>query len=788
MTGTPEAPPPGTALLSTRAPASPLTPMVTAPMTVERAPVASGGPAAMAVGVNDTLRKAGLVRGLRLLRRANQDGGFDCPGCAWPNSDRPDTFAVCESGVRAIVDGLGQRRAGPQLFSTYTIPELARRSDHWLNAQGRLTHPLIRRPDANGYVEIGWDEAIETIAAALRPDRLSDPARALFYSSARISNEAAFCWQLLARETGTNNLPSSSHLCHEASRVALTEVLGTRRSPVTLADFEAAEAIFVFGQNPGSNHPRMLEALRAAKLRGAKIVAVNPLREVGLLRYSDPKRVREWLGDGIELADLLLPVQVGGDLALIEGLTKAVLEADAVDRAFVDAHTEGFAALAAQIQARSWADIVAQSGVEEDQLRAAAEIYARSKATIACWGVGLTQHRAGVDTIEQLLSLLLLRGNVGKPGAGPLAVLGHSNSAGCWTMAVDPRPSEAVLAGLAQATGVQMPSAPGHDVSAALAAMRAGQVDVLLGLGGNLLSAGPDTEAIAEGLRRCRLSVHIATKLNRSHLITGETGLLLPCLTRPERHLGADDRPQWSSFEDACGGVRASQGTEPPIGAGVLAEPDIIARIAAAARPDSPIAWPSLARDHGRIRALIAAALPDCERVFAELGPGRAQTVDSPARARRFNTATGRARLTTSATASAPSLPEGALLLTTVRAHDQHNTSVYWLGDRERGVHGYRRLVLMNLDDMQRLEIEPYEQVDLISHYEGVERRAPKWVAIPHHVRPGCLAAYFPEANVLVPGDCVDPRSGTPSFKSVVVTIERTGSIAREREVKEEGQ
>jgi molybdopterin-dependent oxidoreductase alpha subunit len=446
------------ALLRTRADASPLGPMVTAPLSVERVPTASGGPAALAVAVNDVLRKVGVRKGLRVLGAVNRAGGFDCPGCAWPSSPQSPRFAVCESGARAIVDELTTRVAGPQLFATYTIPELSRRTDHWLGTQGRLTHPMIRRADANGYAPISWAEAIALIGDELRTlDASVQQDRAVFYSSARISNEAAFCLQLLARELGTNNLASSSQLCHEASRVAMQGVLGSSRSPVGLADFAHAEAIFVFGQNPGSNHPRMLEALRDAKLRGAKIVAINPLRELGLLRVRDPRRLRDWLGEGTEIADLHVPVRIAGDLALLEGMTKAVLEADAVAHEFIDAHTEGFTELARTISARSWADIVERSGVDEAQIRAAAEIYIRSNATIACWGVGLTQHRAGVETVEALLNWLLLRGNLGKPGAGPLAVLGHSNTAGCWTMGVDPRPSAALLDALEHATGLKMP-------------------------------------------------------------------------------------------------------------------------------------------------------------------------------------------------------------------------------------------------------------------------------------------------------------------------------------------
>lgn len=757
------------ALLRTRALANPLTPMLTAPLSVERVPTASGGLPALTVAINDTMRKLGLVRGLRLLAQANQPDGFACPGCAWPEPTTPTRWAVCESGVRAIVDNFGERTAGPQLFATYTIPELSRRSDHWLASQGRLTTPMIRRADANGYAPISWDEALALVAASLR--ELSQPDRAVFYASARVSNEAAFLLQLLARSCGTNNLMSSSQLCHAGSRVAMQSVLGCTRSPIELADFDAAEAIFVFGLNPGSNHPRMLDSLRAAKQRGAKIVAINPLRELGLVRVRDPKRAREWFGAGQDIADLSLRVRVAGDLALLAGLCKATIEADAIDHEFIAAHTEGFAALAEQLAARSWADITAQSGLDEAEIRAAADIYMRSRATIACWGVGLTQHRHGVETIEALLSWLLLRGNVGKVGAGPLAVLGHANTAGCWTMGVDPNPSAAWLDALAHTTGIEPPRAPGLGFGDALAAMRRGEVDVLLSLGGNLLSAAPDTEAAADSLRRCKLTVHLATKLNRAHLITGETGLLLPVLARGERELGIDG-PQASSFEDATGGVRLSCGRAAPIADELLSEVEILARIGAAAWPQARVEWPTLARDHQRIRTLIA-SLPECEG-FAALAPGSPLRLPSPARTRRFTHPSGKAALRVADSPVAP-LPDGALWLTTVRSHDQHNSTVYSVGDRERGLIGYRRVLLMNLDDMRRLDIEPYTQVDLTSVFDHDTRHAPRWVAIPHHVRAGCVAAYWPEANVLVPARAIDPRSGTPGYKSIGVTIAPSG-------------
>jgi molybdopterin-dependent oxidoreductase alpha subunit len=726
--------------------ASAIPPLVTAPLTVERPPRSSGGPAAARASIDDILRKPGALRGLRLLRALNQEWGFVCPGCAWPTPERRARFELCESGTRALADEATPRQAGARLFETYTIPELARRSDFWLGGQGRLSEPMIRRADQSGYQPIAWADAIALIGSALA--ELPDPRRAVFYSSARIANESAFCLQLLARALGTNNLASSSQLCHEASRVALREVLGDPRACVSLTDFAHAEAIFVCGSNPGSNHPRMIAALLEAKRRGAKIVAINPLREASLLRA---RRVGEWFGEGSEIADLLLPVHAGGDLAAIVGISKAVLEADAVAREFVAAHTNTFEQFEAAVARWSWAEIVEHSGLDETAIRAAADIYVRSNATIACWGVGLTQHREGVATVSQLLGLLLLRGNIGKPGAGPLALLGHSNTRGCWAMGVEPELDDATHERLAAATGLAIPREPGLDVVGAIAAMHRGEVDVFMSLGGNLLSAGPDTEHVAAALRRCKLTVHIATKLNRSHLITGETALLLPCLARSEIDPGGS-----VSFEDMTGTVRASTGTSPPISASLRSEVGILAAIGAAARP-AALDWAALGSNHERVRELIAAALPERQEPRATTASFAIPPAPGPRR------------------------PAGEFLLTTVRSHDQHNSTIYSLGDRERGIHGYRRVVLMNLADIKRLGIEPFEQVDLMSSFgdrklslrpgDRAELLAPKWVVIPHHIREGTLAAYWPEANALVPTGHLDPRTGTPAYKSVPVRV-----------------
>jgi molybdopterin-dependent oxidoreductase alpha subunit len=741
-------------LIASRGLASALPPLVTAPLSVTRPPRASGGPAGALVAIDDTLRKPGLVRGLRLLRSVNQPGGFVCPGCAWPTPERRASFEVCERGVRAIADETSIRRAGPRLFETYTIPELSTRSDHWLSGQGRLTDPMIRRPSDNSYSPITWDDALELVAEALR--ELPDPDRAVFYGSAKLANEAAFTLQLLARALGTNNLASSSQLDHEASRIALAEVLGDERVSVGLGDFDHAEAIFVFGSNPGSSHPRMLASLRAAKARGAKIVAVNPMREACLLKTRSLRSAREWIADGPESVDLLVPVRVGGDLALIVGIAKATLEAGAVDRAFVDARTEGWAAYAAGLAAWSWAAVCERSGLSEEQIRAAASIYASSKATILCWGLGLTQHRAGVDTVEQLLALLLMRGNLDKPGAGPLALLEHSNTRGCWTVGLRPTLAPEVAERMAAATGLELPSTPGLDVVGALAAMRRGEVDVFMAFGGNLLSAGPDTEDVATAMRQCKLSVHVGTKLDRGQLITGETALILPSLARSEI-----DQDRWVSVEDMTGVVRRSAGRVAPASPALRSEVEIIAAIGARTVPDA-VDWEGLGRDYDRVRALIDAAVPS---------EGREALARTGSVTRRPANAPAHARLPAPPAPAATESGQPELLLTIVRSHDQHDSTIYAHGDRERGIKGYRRIVFVNIADLERLGIEAFDQIDLTSEFDGTRRVAKRWVAVPHHITAGTLAAYWPEANALVPTGWVDPRSNTPAFKSVPVTV-----------------
>ncbi|NVB42611.1 molybdopterin-dependent oxidoreductase [Pseudenhygromyxa sp. WMMC2535] len=744
---------PGAALPATLPSAQ--NPLVTAPMTVERPPDAAAGFPGLAVAANDALRKLGPVRGLRLFHQANQATGFDCPGCAWPTPDHPRRLELCESGARAVADEGGQRRATANFFATYTLRELGQRSDQWLAGQGRLTEPMIHLPGTPGYVPISWEDAIARVAEALRG--LERPSQAAFYASGRSSNEAAFLLGLLARRLGTNNLAHCANLCHDASRIALREQLGVERATVGLADFERCEAVLCFGHNPGSNHPRMLDSLRMAKARGAKLIAINPLLETGLRRVKDLRRRSDWFGPGEALCDLYLQIRPGTDAFVIAALIKGTIEAGAVAREFVDAHTTGYEALATKIEDLSWAQLSAGCGCPEEDLRAAAAVFAGSRATIASWGTGLTQHEHGVDTLRALLGALLLRGSVGRPGAGALPLMGHSNVVGSTRVGVDHRPSATLLDALEAGLGFAPPREPGHDVGGALAAMLAGEVRVLFGLGGNLLSAAPDTERAAEALRRCALTVHVSTKLNRGHLITGETALILPCLSRSEleRQQGG---PALLSFEGLDGRTKLGRGHATPASPQLRGEPRILAELGAACFPDDPhVDWPALASDYGQIRTLI-------ERCVGDPAPLPETLPLAPARLQL-------------ALPEAPTLDDDQLLLTTLRSHDQHNSVIYAPGDRLRGIEGYRRLIMINLGDLEQLGLEPYDQVDLISEHDGRRRVAERWVAVPHHVPPGCCAAYFPEANVLVPLERRDPHSGTPASKSVVIRVRKSAPL-----------
>jgi molybdopterin-dependent oxidoreductase alpha subunit len=735
-----------------------------------KTPKAAGGAPSIIAAVKAISEGMGLVRGVRTMLKVNQTGGVDCPGCAWPEPDRERShFEFCENGAKHIADEATTKRVTPEFFQQWSVAELLQQSDQWLNAQGRLTHPMLLHRDASHYEPIGWDDAFELLAGEL--NSLNYPDQAIFYTSGRTSNEAAFLYQLFVRQFGTNNLPDCSNMCHESSGAALGETIGVGKGTVTLEDFDHAQAIFVIGQNPGTNHPRMLASLESARRRGCKLVHINPLPEVGMTRFKHPQDVLGLLGSGTELANLFLQVRINGDVALLKGIAKAVLaREDALDQDFIAQHTTGFDEFSSALQAVSWNEIVEQSGVSKEKIEQAAQIFAESERTIFCWAMGLTQHRNAVANIQEIVNLMLLRGQIGKPGAGLCPVRGHSNVQGDRTVGIWERPTEVFLDRLGEAFDFEPPRNHGFDTVRAIQAMHEGQGKVFFALGGNFLSATPDTDFTAAALRRCRLTAHVSTKLNRSHLITGERALILPCLGRTEIDVQAD-KPQFVTTENSMGVVQISRGRLEPASTELLSEPQIVARLARETLEHrTTVDWEELANDYDKIRDVIERVIPGFDDYNRRVREPGGFYLPNAARNRVFNTKTGKAQFTVH------ELPEhdlgpGQFLMMTIRSHDQFNTSVYTENDRYRGISDGRRVVFLNEADIAAAGLRAQQVVDLVSHFEGEERIARRFVVVPYDIPRRCAATYFPEANVLVPVRNVALKSNTPVSKSVVISI-----------------
>ena len=733
-------------------------------------PKAAGGVPAIITAVKTISEEMGLVRGVRTLLKVNQTGGVDCPGCAWPEPDRERShFEFCENGAKHVADEATTKRVTPEFFQQWSVAELLEQSDQWLNAQGRLTHPMLLHRDATHYEPISWDDAFELLAGEL--NSLNYPDQAIFYTSGRTSNEAAFLYQLFVRQFGTNNLPDCSNMCHESSGSALSETVGVGKGTVTLEDFEEAQAIFVIGQNPGTNHPRMLTSLERAKRRGCKLVHINPLPEVGMTRFKHPQDVLGLLGSGTILADLFLQVRINGDVALLKGITKAVLaHKHSLDRDFIAQHTTGFDEFVSALQAVSWSEIVEQSGVDREKIENAAQIFVESERTIVCWAMGLTQHRNAVANIQEIVNLMLLRGQLGKPGAGLCPVRGHSNVQGDRTVGIWERPTEAFLDKLGETFDFEPPRNHGFDTVRAIHAMHEGQGKVFFALGGNFLSATPDTDFTAAALRRCRLTAHVSTKLNRSHLITGDRALILPCLGRTEIDQQATG-PQFVTTENSMGVVQVSRGSLRPASEELLSEPQIVARLSRATLEHrTTVNWEELANDYDKIRDAIERVIPgfdDYNRRVRERGGFH---LPNAARNRVFNTKSGKAQFTVHELPKHDLGPDQFLMMT-IRSHDQFNTSVYTENDRYRGISDGRRVVFLNGEDIAAAGLKAQQVVDLVSHFEGEERIARAFIVVPYDIPRRCAATYFPEANVLVPVRHVALKSNTPVSKSVVISI-----------------
>jgi molybdopterin-dependent oxidoreductase alpha subunit len=731
---------------------------------------AAGGVPAIVAAVKSISDEMGLVRGVRTLLQVNQTGGVDCPGCAWPEPDRKRShFEFCENGAKHVADEATTKRVTPEFFQKWSVAELAEQSDQWLNAQGRLTHPMLLRRDATHYEPVSWEDAFELLAAEL--NSLNYPDQAIFYTSGRTSNEAAFLYQLFVRQFGTNNLPDCSNMCHESSGSALSETIGVGKGTVTLEDFDKAQAIFVIGQNPGTNHPRMLTALEHAKRNGCKLVHINPLPEVGMTRFKHPQHVLGLLGSGTKLADLFLQVRINGDVALLKGISKAVLAREgALDRDFIDSYTDGFESFASALQSVSWDEIVEQSGVARELIEQAAQVFVASERTIVCWAMGLTQHRNAVANIQEIVNLMLMRGQVGKPGSGLCPVRGHSNVQGDRTVGIWERPTESFLDRLGEAFDFEPPRNHGFDTVRAIQAMHDGQAKIFFALGGNFLSATPDTDFTAAALRRCRLTAHVSTKLNRSHVITADRALILPCLGRTEIDVQAR-RPQFVTTENSMGVVQVSRGSLAPASEELLSEPQIVARLARATfEHRTTVNWEELAGDYDKIRDAIQRVVPGFDDYNARVREPGGFYLPNAARNRVFNTASGKAQFTVH------ELPEHHLepdqfLMMTIRSHDQFNTSVYSSNDRYRGISDDRRVVFLNEEDIAAAGLQARQVVDLVSHFEGEQRIARRFTVVPYDIPRRCAATYFPEANVLVPVRSVALKSNTPASKSVVISI-----------------
>ena len=751
-----------------------------ADLEVEGAEQSAAGVTAVAVAMKRAVEQMGVMRSARTLLKLNQVDGFDCQGCAWPDPDpsHRHTAEFCENGAKAVTEEATKRTVGPEFFAAHPMSELHERTDYWLGQQGRITQPMVLREGATHYEPIDWDEAFAMIGSRLRG--LASPDEAIFYTSGKTSNEAAFTYQLFARSFGTNNLPDCSNMCHESTSVALAEVIGIGKGSVSLRDVENAELLVIMGQNPGTNHPRMLTALEKAKRNGAKIVAINPLREAGLVRFKNPQKARGLAGRGTGLADLHLPVRINGDLALMQALAFHLLEWDAIDRDFVERHTHGFEEWAAHIRDLDWDAVDRATGLDREQIREAAEMLRGSAATVFCWAMGITQHRNAVATIKEIANLAFLQGNLGKPGAGLCPVRGHSNVQGDRTMGIWERVPDHFLDALQQEFGIDPPRAHGYDTVNAVKALRDRKARVFFAMGGNFVSAVSDTTVTEEAMRGAELTVHVSTKLNRSHVVHGREALILPALGRSEKDL-TGGRPQRVTVEDSVSAVHASQGPLEPASTHLRSEVDIVCSLALATLgEDHLVPWAELRDDYTEIRRRISRVVPGCEAYDEKVDqPGGFVLPHPPNDSRTFDTDVGRAKFSVSPT-DVLHVPEGRLLLQTLRSHDQFNTTIYGLDDRYRGVKGGRRVVFVHPDDIASLGLTDGGHVDLVSEWEDGERRVPEFRVVAYDQPRGCAAAYYPETNPLIALDHVAEGSNSPSSKSVVVRLVPTEPDARE--------
>jgi molybdopterin-dependent oxidoreductase alpha subunit len=745
----------------------------------------AAGMRAVTESLKFTFRESGFTRGIRDWLKINQKDGFACQSCAWPSPDvDPHVFEFCENGVKALTSEATRKKITPDFFREHSIADLRKRTDHWLELQGRLVHPMVKQAGATHYEPIEWDEAFALMAREL--NALSTPNAAAFYTSGRTSNETAFLYQLFVRQFGTNNLPDCSNMCHESSGAALNESIGVGKGCVKVEDLENADAIFIIGQNPGTNHPRMMTTLERAKKNGATIVAINPMPEPGLMEVVNPNpqeyrnplayAAKMLFNKGTPLSDLWLPVRINGDMAAMRGIMKEMLAEEdrrpgsIFDRAFIEQYTIGLEPFVEHLRATAWDDIIQGSGLNRDQIREAARIAMRSKRIICCWAMGLTQHKNAVATIQEVMNFLLLGGHIGRPGAGPCPIRGHSNVQGDRTMGIWERMSDSFRERLGHEFQFTPPQEGGCDTVETIKQMHGGKIRFFFAMGGNFLMASPDTEYTARALRSCRVTAHVSTKLNRSHLITGEIALILPCLGRSEIDLQKSGQ-QFVTVEDSMGIINPSRGHAEPASTDLRSEPWIIAQLAKATmRTRTTVDWDDLIANYDRIRDRIERVIPGFEDFNKRIRMGVFYLPNAARDKREFKNKEGKARFIVS-DLPPQELRPGQYLMTTVRSHDQFNTTIYGLSDRYRGVYNGRRVIFMNEDDIAAAGLQQGQLVDLTSYYHNETRIARHFMVAAFRIARGCTATYFPEANVLVSVNSSADRSNTPVSKSVVISI-----------------
>ncbi|CAN5307282.1 FdhF/YdeP family oxidoreductase [soil metagenome] len=733
--------------------------------------------------MKETFSDAGVIHGTELLANLNQKGGIDCNSCAWADPDDDRTLAeFCESGAKAIADEATTKRVTPEFFAKYTVEELSKQSDQWLNAQGRITHPMILRENAENYQPISWEEAFEVLADEL--NSLASPDEAVFYTSGRTSNETAFMYQLFARQFGTNNLPDCSNMCHESTSFALAESIGLGKATIRLEDLEDTDLIIIIGQNPGTCAPRMMTSLEKAKFNGAKMISINPLPEAGLMNFVQPNPqhaqniftfpFKLLTGEGTHFTDLFLPVRIGGDMAIIKGISKVLLELDEqtpiFDREFISKKTSGYEEFVKNLNKISWEDIIEQSGISREKITEAAEMYAKANRVITCWAMGVTQHTEAVATIQDIVNLHLLRGNIGRQGAGLCPVRGHSNVQGDRTMGIWDKLKPELRAKLEVEFNFSAPKEDGFDVVKSIEAMHDGRAKVFFALGGNFQMATPDTDFTADALRKCNLTAQIITKLNRTALVTGKQSLILPCLGRTEKDL-QNGIEQYQSTESTMLNVQVTHGILEPASEHLKSEPWIVGKLAQAVLKDkTTVDWEAMINNYDVIRDAIARVIKGCENYNEKVKRNGGFYLPNPPRDGVFPTDSGKA-LFKSSELTKIELKSNELLMTTIRAHDQFNTAIYELNDRYRGISGSRRVIMMNEKDIAMRDLKQGEVVDITSYFDGEMRHAKSFIVVGYPIPRRCAATYYPETNVLVPLKSVAKKSNCPTSKSVIITV-----------------